>query len=996
MPTVANLQPAPAMLAGEEPIAAVTDASGDGRRYWAFISYSHTDEVYARWLHRSIERFRGHAKLAGSTGRHGEVVPERVQPVFRDREELEGAADLGSRIAEALGASRCLIVICSPRAATSRYVNNEIRHFKALGREHRVLALIVDGEPGAAARSLPATQECFPPALTQSFDAQGALIGTSAEPLAADLRAGKDDRRDALLKLLAGVLGLALDDLRRRDAQRRLRVRSALTALALGLSGVFLALALLANEARKEAELQQQIALARQLAAQAELARAEPRRIAESLGDALRAIDLLAARGERSFDVDAALRRSLALSPRAFAATVQLPADASALVSVPGDLLITMHEHTDAMVHTPAASPTSAAPAAVATAVAPEPALKRRSYALAAGETVLPPQRWPGHWRPAGVDRQEHSQSEGDGRWWLGAGEDGRRMLLDVVSGHMQPMPQGEDPVLAIDDAGQRVALAAPEAVIVHTLGAGAPPPLVLPHPRDGLPREGTANTVTASRAAFAPDNGRLAVGYTLHIGRQVPLGSVALWPLVADGSRSAPAAPAEFWLTDQSISWLHWPSKDELLWGGWRTLNLRRELQSQSLPSPGDKGMVAVDENGSLISTADSQGTVRLWDIGASAAASERWRVALPGPLRSLRFIGREGLLAAVDSGGRVSLWRSEGEGALQVLLPPRPPQPAPGASARAHRASRVLWIDPDEHWLVTVTHDVAREREAAATGGAAQNPPGPLSRYVATLQAFHAADGRPLGQALTSNATVQHARVSADGRWLLAAQNQPQARLLWFDLTSGRLAAEIKLGGSRIEQMRLAADGQRVLYRLANRTLWSWHPAQAQQVPQQLAETTAFAWDESSQRLAVVRENEVHLLNAQTLQALRPPLPTGARQLAWATGGEHLALQDDEGVVWVWNAERGERLGLIEGLPFGGELHFTRRGNWLGVTDANGRRSHSPWGLPVLLKEGCARWQAVAAAQGMHTPSTKSAPDATSQPGTAHKRILPVCQTQ
>ena len=29
-----------------------------GLRYWAFISYSHADEAWAQWLHRSLETWR--------------------------------------------------------------------------------------------------------------------------------------------------------------------------------------------------------------------------------------------------------------------------------------------------------------------------------------------------------------------------------------------------------------------------------------------------------------------------------------------------------------------------------------------------------------------------------------------------------------------------------------------------------------------------------------------------------------------------------------------------------------------------------------------------------------------------------------------------------------------------------------------------------------------------------------------------------------------------
>ena len=60
-------------------------------RYWAFISYSHRDEKFAAWLHRKLETYTGHKKLAGTRNRRGEPVPVRIFPVFRDRDELEGA-----------------------------------------------------------------------------------------------------------------------------------------------------------------------------------------------------------------------------------------------------------------------------------------------------------------------------------------------------------------------------------------------------------------------------------------------------------------------------------------------------------------------------------------------------------------------------------------------------------------------------------------------------------------------------------------------------------------------------------------------------------------------------------------------------------------------------------------------------------------------------------------------------------------------------------------
>ncbi len=190
--------------------------------YKAFISYSHADAAWARWLQRSLERYRVPRRLVGSDSPFG-PIPARLSPIFRDREDLSTAADLTASIKRELEASETLVVICSPAAARSRWVNEEIRYFRELGRESRILALVVDGDPQAAAGAA----ACFPEALLQGGDG-GAGSGPDGrhEPLAADARRYADGRRLARLKLVAGILGIRLDELRRRDAQRRLRNRA--------------------------------------------------------------------------------------------------------------------------------------------------------------------------------------------------------------------------------------------------------------------------------------------------------------------------------------------------------------------------------------------------------------------------------------------------------------------------------------------------------------------------------------------------------------------------------------------------------------------------------------------------------------------------------------------------------------------------------------------------------------------------------------------------
>jgi hypothetical protein len=212
---------------------------GEGRRYSAFISYSHADGAFAKRLHRRLEGYRlPHRALARADG--AALAGARLKPVFRDIDELTAAHDLTAAVREAIASSDHLIVVCSPHAAASPWVAKEIELFRELHGPAGILAVLAEGDPRAA----------FPEAL------RGAAA--DLEPLAADFRGDGAKQHLALLKLVAALAGVRLDELMQRDAQRRLRTMAFAAGGAVAGIAVVAGLSIAALTERADANAQRQ------------------------------------------------------------------------------------------------------------------------------------------------------------------------------------------------------------------------------------------------------------------------------------------------------------------------------------------------------------------------------------------------------------------------------------------------------------------------------------------------------------------------------------------------------------------------------------------------------------------------------------------------------------------------------------------------------------------------------------------------------------------
>jgi len=222
-------------------------------KYWAFLSFSHQDNrdqrpdspeqvhrCWGNWLDDALKVFPIPPEFVSQINGRGEIIPERIAPVFRDESELSENAELSAEIRDALEQSICLIVVCSPRSAQSRQVNEIVRYFKQLGRsKQHILPIVVAGEPNASDGNKPGRlleEECFAPALRHPVLPDGTLDTTrragksifvdarhgaeKREILAVDHRPAEADLEMAKIQLIALLLGVGFNGLWWREQKR--------------------------------------------------------------------------------------------------------------------------------------------------------------------------------------------------------------------------------------------------------------------------------------------------------------------------------------------------------------------------------------------------------------------------------------------------------------------------------------------------------------------------------------------------------------------------------------------------------------------------------------------------------------------------------------------------------------------------------------------------------------------------------------------------------
>jgi WD40 repeat protein len=195
-----------------------------GMRYDGFISYSHAaDGRLAPALQKALQ------KLAKPWFRR------RSLEIFRDETGLSVDPHLWGAIVKALDNSEWFLLLTSPSAARSEWVNREIEHWKAHRPVDRILPVVTDGhwqwDDGAG--DFTVDSDAVPPALRGVF---------ADEPRHLDLRwAHAEDQvdlnnsrfRNAAAEIAAPLHGVTKDEIEGEDVrQHRRTVRVAWSAAA--------------------------------------------------------------------------------------------------------------------------------------------------------------------------------------------------------------------------------------------------------------------------------------------------------------------------------------------------------------------------------------------------------------------------------------------------------------------------------------------------------------------------------------------------------------------------------------------------------------------------------------------------------------------------------------------------------------------------------------------------------------------------------------------
>lgn len=741
----------------------------------AFISYSRKDRVFAQRLEKALKGWTPPRELG---------LPARHLDVFRDESDFTGT-DYYAAIEQHLQRSRKLIVLCSPAARASPYVDDEIRRFVRLHGAGALIPLLVAGVPNNEAGPERAAEMAFPAALCEALQ-----MPLATSYLGFDAQRDRPDRaafEPAWYQLLANLLDRSRSEVEQRDRRRQARQRritGGIVAAVIAALSVALVVTLLARQEteRQRAEAVTQRDLAEQRRREAE----EQRRIAEERRRAAQARQLNVEADAALLEPEAeALQRGLLLRLQSLAAGWTAEGHAALLRGI--DRLA------------PAPRVLQPGPGAPPLGLAFSPDGTRLAIASGAGTRIVDPADGRELHKLPLQGQVPPPVFSADGSLLLAPCREGRACVWDTARWQVVQRLAGHQEVMSADLAPDGSLFAVAGRVegsfaLIETRG-GRPPAWLAAH---------AAALAKVGRVAFSPDGRWLATqgdgalrlwdlrARRLALQRQVGRSeALAFGP---DSVRLLHAGDTE----DPVVARLDTAAPDGVrLTTEARFVLPRSNFRIRPQFSPdGARLALGVDRDRSvaLYDTASGAELSRIaprtlglaFDRhGALAAGHDDGRVALWSPDRpeSLRLGLRDAVALALDRDGRRLALLAGGQLTIVATASGRTL-----ASAAADAAARELDYSPDARWLVV--------------------------RAPRSLRVLAADDAREL-QRLEGEAADGEASWSADGRRLLL---RGSGRVWWLDSRDwARAPASVEV---RARSLGTSPDGRW----LATRSDWSF----------------------------------------------------------------------------------------------------------------------------------------------------------------------------
>jgi WD40 repeat protein len=222
----------------------------------AFISYSRKDKSFASLIEKALESYAPPKDIP---------IPQRRLDIIRDEEDFTGA-EYYTTLNKHLRTSRKLILICSPAARSSRYVDEEIKTFAVANGADNIIPILLEGVPNNEASLELVTEMAFPKALVENMEMPLTISYLNFKP--GEDKINKGIYANSWFSVLADIYDISRSDIEQREKRRQARILKVRISVIVLVMISLLAFSLWALWERNIAEKQRKVALSRQLVAQ--------------------------------------------------------------------------------------------------------------------------------------------------------------------------------------------------------------------------------------------------------------------------------------------------------------------------------------------------------------------------------------------------------------------------------------------------------------------------------------------------------------------------------------------------------------------------------------------------------------------------------------------------------------------------------------------------------------------------------------------------------